>query len=250
MTDSSPPRPCALVTGGSRGIGRAVAVRLANDGFNVAFCYLSGRDAAEETAAAIEATGASAFHAACDVTDFHAVSSFVAKAEAELGAARALVNSAGITRDSPMVLMPVHDWSAVLDTNLTGTFNFCRATLFGFLKRKAGVIVNMSSVAGVHGNQGQANYSAAKAGVIGLTKAIAKEVARHNIRVNAVAPGFIETDMTSGLTAKAREAAVRHIGMGHFGSAESIAEITSFLVSDRASYITGQAIQVDGGLAL
>jgi 3-oxoacyl-[acyl-carrier protein] reductase len=241
---------CALVTGGSRGIGRAVAIRLAQDGFNVAFCYRSDDVAARETAAAIEEAGSSAFYSPCDVADFHSVTSFTGKVEAELGPVRVLVNSAGIVRDNPMALMPVPDWAAVIDTNLTGTFNFCRATIFGLMKRRSGVIVNMSSVAGVSGHAGQTNYSAAKAGVIGLSKALAREVARHNIRVNVVAPGFIETDMTSGLPSKAREAALQQIGMRRFGTADSIAEITSFLVSDRADYITGQTFPVDGGLVL
>jgi 3-oxoacyl-[acyl-carrier protein] reductase len=144
--------------------------------------------------------------------------------------------------------MQAPDWSAVIDTNLTGTFNFCRATIFEMMKRRAGVIVNLSSVAGVYGNPGQVNYAAAKAGVIGLSKSLAREVAGHNIRVNVVAPGFIDTDMIAGLPQKARDAAVQRIGMRRFGTAESVAEVVAFLVSERADYITGQTIQVDGGL--
>jgi 3-oxoacyl-[acyl-carrier protein] reductase len=243
-------RRIALITGGSRGIGAAVAIRLADDGFDVGFCHRADRAAAAVVAAAIRQRGAACFYGMCDVADFDAVVTFVEKAEAELGPAHALVNSAGIVRDNPMVLMPVRDWSAVIDTNLTGTFNFCKATVFGLMKRKSGVIVNMSSVAGVYGNAGQTNYSAAKAGVIGMSKALAKEVARNGVRVNVVAPGFIETDMIAELTARAREQALKAIPMRRFGTAESIAEITSFLVSDRAGYITGQTIQVDGGIAL
>jgi 3-oxoacyl-[acyl-carrier protein] reductase len=243
-------RKTVLVTGGSRGIGAAVAIRLARDGFDVGFCYRSDRAAATAVAAAVGQRGVSCFHDACDVADFDAVTTFVEKAETELGPAHALVNSAGIVRDNPMVLMPVRDWSAVIDTNLTGTFNFCKATVFGLMKRKSGVIVNMSSIAGVYGNASQTNYSAAKSGVIGMSKALAKEVARNGIRVNVVAPGFIETDMTASLTDKAREQALKTIPMRRFGTADSIAEITSFLVSDRADYITGQTIQVDGGIAL
>jgi 3-oxoacyl-[acyl-carrier protein] reductase len=243
-------RRCALVSGGSRGIGRAVAIRLAADGFDVAFCYRSDGSAAEQTAAAAQEHGAAVLHGTCDVTDFGAVTSFVEKAEAELGPVHALVTSAGILRDNPMVLMPEPDWSAVIDTNLSGAFNFCRAAIFGFMKRKDGVIVNMSSAVGVFGSAGQTNYAAAKAGVIGMSKALSKEVARHNIRVNVVAPGYIDTDMTAGMSDKARAAAVQTIGMRRFGTAESIAEITSFLVSDRADYITGQTIQVDGGLII
>ena len=239
-----------MVTGGSRGIGAAVAIRLADDGFDVGFCYRADRAAADVVAAAIRQRGAACFYGMCDVADFGAVTTFVEKAEAELGPAHALVNSAGIVRDNPMVLMPVPDWSAVIDTNLTGTFNFCKATVFGLMKRKSGVIVNMSSVAGVYGNASQTNYSAAKAGVIGMSKALAKEVARSGVRVNVVAPGFIETDMIAELTVRAREHALTAIPMRRFGTAESIAEMTSFLVSDRADYITGQTIQVDGGIAL
>ena len=245
----SQPR-CALVTGGSRGIGRAVAIRLAADGYDVAFCYRSDHRAAAETAAIIGQHGAAVLHDACDVADFGAVSTFVEKAEAELGPVCALVNSAGIVRDGPMALMAPPDWAAVIDTNLTGAFNFCRATVFGLMKRREGVIVNMSSVAGVYGQVGQTNYSAAKAGVIGMSKALAKEVARYDIRVNVVAPGFIDTDMTAGLTDKARDGAIKLIGLRRFGTVEAIAEITSFLISDRADYITGQTINVDGGIAL
>lgn len=245
-----PQRPCTLVTGGSRGIGRAVAVRLAQDGFNVGFCYRSDSDAAGKTASMIMEHGAAVVSGRCDVADFGEVTSFVAKVEAELGPVRALVNSAGIVRDNPMVLMPPPDWAAVIDTNLTGAFNFCRATVFGLLKRKAGVIVNMSSVVGLAGNAGQTNYAAAKAGVIGMSKALAKEVARHNVRVNVVAPGFIETDMTAALPDKARDEALKMIGLRRFGTVGSIADVTSFLISERASYITGQVINVDGGLVL
>ncbi|GAA0459400.1 3-oxoacyl-[acyl-carrier-protein] reductase [Paractinoplanes deccanensis] len=243
-------RPCALVTGGSRGIGRAVAVRLAEDGFDVAFCFRSGSAAAAETARLAEAAGARCFHEACDVADGRAAAGFVQRAEAELGPIHALVNSAGIVRDNPMVLMPPEDWSAVIETNLTGTFNVCRSALLGMLKRRAGVIVNMSSVAGVYGHAGQANYSAAKAGVNGMSRALAKEVAGRGVRVNVVAPGFIDTDMTTGLSGKAREQAMGLIPLRRFGSAAAVAELTSFLVSDRADYITGQVIQIDGGIAL
>jgi 3-oxoacyl-[acyl-carrier protein] reductase len=243
-------RRCALVTGGSRGIGRAVAIRLADDGFDIAFCYRSDDQAAAETASIVEEHGASVVYDKCDATDFSAVTTFVEKAEAQLGPAYALVTSAGILRDNPMVLMPVPDWSAVIDTNLTGTFNFCRATIFGLMRRRAGVIVNMSSAVGVHGNAGQTNYAAAKAGVIGMSRSLAKEIAGHGIRVNVVAPGYIDTDMTAGLTEKARAEAVQRIGLHRFGNVDSIAEITSFLISDRADYITGQIINVDGGLTL
>ncbi len=241
---------CALVTGGSRGIGRAVAVRLARDGFDVAFCFRSGEAAAAETASLVRAAGAACFSAACDVADPEAAGTFVKRAEAELGPVHALVNSAGIVRDKPMVFMPPGDWTEVIETNLTGTFNLCRAVLLGMLKRRNGTIVNLSSVSGVYGKAGQTNYSASKAGINGMSKALAKEVAARGVRVNVVAPGFIDTDMTTGLSDKAREAAVRQIPVGRFGSADAVAELVSFLVSDRADYITGQVIQIDGGIGL
>ncbi|HET9656501.1 MAG TPA: 3-oxoacyl-[acyl-carrier-protein] reductase [Kineosporiaceae bacterium] len=243
-------RRCAVVTGASRGIGRAVAVRLAEEGYDVGFCFRSDQQGAEHTAAAVRAAGARAFAQACDVADAEAVTTFVKAVEAELGPVHALVNSAGIVRDMPLALMSQADWSSVLDTNLTGTFNFCRATVFGFMKRRSGAIVNMSSVAGVYGHAGQANYAAAKAGIIGLSKSLAKELARSNVRVNVVAPGFIETDMTAGIPEKARARALEQVLLRRFGAPEAVAELTAFLLSDRADYITGQTLHVDGGLAL
>jgi len=240
----------AIVTGGSRGIGRAVAVKLAEDGFDVAFCYHSGVDAAAETEKLILDHGVRVFHAACDVADDVAVKGFIKAAEAELGPVYALVNSAGIVRDNPMVLMPPADWHAVIDTNLNGTYYFCRTVAFGFMKRRAGVIVNMSSVAGVYGNASQSNYAASKAGIQGMSKSLAKELAPAGVRVNVVAPGFIETDMTDRLPEKVRDGALSMVPMKRFGQVEHVAELVSFLVSERAAYITGQVVQVDGGIAL
>jgi 3-oxoacyl-[acyl-carrier protein] reductase len=246
----APTRRAAMVTGGSRGIGQAIAVQLAADGYDVAFCYRRRGDAAAETERMIREHGVECYHAPCDVADFEAVAAFVKSAEAEVGSVHALVNCAGVVKDGPLVMMKPEDWTTVLETNLTGTFNFCRSVVFGMMKRRAGVVVNISSVAGVYGNVGQSNYAASKAGMHGLSKSLAKEVARAGIRVNVVAPGFIETDMTAGLGEKVRAEALKMVPMRMFGTSQHVADAVSFLVSERGAYITGQVIQVDGGIAL
>ncbi|GAA1866353.1 3-oxoacyl-[acyl-carrier-protein] reductase [Myceligenerans crystallogenes] len=242
--------PVALVTGGSRGIGAAVALRLAADGYDVAITYSSRSEEAAKVVAGIEAAGRRGLAAAVDAASVEDTRAFADRVEQELGPIEALVCSAGITRDKPLALMAPEEWSQVIDVNLTGTFAACRAVTYEFMKRQRGSIVLLSSVAGVYGNAGQANYAASKAGIIGLGRSLAKEVARHGVRVNVVAPGFIETDMTAALPEKARAKAAKTVPANRFGSAQEVADTISFLVSDRASYITGQVLGVDGGLTL
>jgi 3-oxoacyl-[acyl-carrier protein] reductase len=243
-------RPIALVTGGSRGIGGRVVTRLAEDGFDVAFCYRADDQAAALVAKAAANAGAKVLARRVDVADLGQAERFVRMAEDQLGPLTAVVTCAGIVRDNPLALMPEQDWADVLRTNLDGTFNTCRSAVFAMMKRRAGAVVTLSSVSGVHGNATQTNYSASKAGIIGFSKALAKEVGRHGIRVNSVAPGFIETDMTAGLDPKVSRAMSARIPMGRFGSVDDVAELVSFLVSERAGYITGQVLGVDGGLVV
>lgn len=236
----------ALVTGGSRGIGRAIGARLVEGGARVALVSRHAAQA-EESAAAMpgEALGVGA-----DVADADAVDQAISAVEARWGSVAILVNNAGVTRDGLLARMSQDDWSAVLDTNLRGAFNTMKRVSRGMMKQRAGRIVNVTSVVGLTGNSGQANYAASKAGLIGLTKSIAKELASRNVLVNAVAPGFIDTDMTRELTEAQRNALLEQIPLGRLGAGEDVANAVLFLSSPLASYITGQVLVVDGGMVM
>ncbi len=249
--DTDEPRHrVALVTGASRGIGAAVAVRLARDGYAVAGCSARGGAAADVVMAKVTALGVPAHFGRCDVRDAAEVEDFVAAAERALGPVQVAVSNAGITRDNPMVLASAADWDDVVATNLTGTWNVCRAVGFRLMKRGGGVIVTMSSIAGVRGNAAQGNYAATKAGVIGLSKSLAKELARYGVRVNVVAPGYVSTDMTAALPEKLRAEALGRVPLGRLGEPEDVADVVAFLAGDQSRYMTGQVLQVDGGFAL
>jgi 3-oxoacyl-[acyl-carrier protein] reductase len=238
----------ALVTGASRGIGAAIAARLAADGAAVVVNYAGSQDAANAVVAGIVEAGGRAVAIQADVSIPEACSQLVADAVAEFGSLDILVNNAGITRDSLIVRMTDEDWDDVIATDLTGVFSMSRAAAKIMMKARTGSIVNIASVVGIAGNPGQANYAAAKAGVIGLTKSVARELASRNVRCNAVAPGFIETDMTAGLSEIQRAAIAAGVAMGRFGSGEDVASAVSFLASDDAAYVTGQVLAVDGGM--
>ena len=240
----------ALVTGASRGIGRQIALTLAEYGADVIVNYNGSREKAEEVVQEIESMGRKAAAVQCTVADFEACGKMVENMIAQFGHIDILVNNAGITKDNLMIKMSEADFDAVIETNLKGTFHMIKHMYRPFLKQKAGRIINLSSVTGILGNAGQANYAASKAGVIGLTKSVAKELAGRNITVNAVAPGYIDTDMTQAMTDTAKEAVLSQIPLKRAGTPKDIAETVAFLASDKASYITGQVISVDGGMAI
>ncbi|MED2973358.1 3-oxoacyl-[acyl-carrier-protein] reductase [Fictibacillus sp. B-59209] len=240
----------ALVTGASRGIGRAIALELAKNGAKVAVNYAGSEAKAQEVVDEIRSMGQDAIAVQANVADSESVSAMVKTVIEKFGALDILVNNAGITRDNLIMRMKEDEWDAVLDTNLKGVFLCTKAVTRQMMKQRKGRIINISSIVGVTGNPGQANYVAAKAGVIGLTKSTAKELASRNITVNAVAPGFIDTDMTHVLEENVKGEMLKAIPLARFGSTEDISSLVTFLASDCSSYITGQTIHVDGGMVM
>ena len=240
----------ALVTGACRGIGKAIALELAAKGAFVIVNYNGSKEAAEQTVAEIKAAGGDAIAYQCSVSDYEACGAMITALIKEYAHIDILVNNAGITRDGLLMKMSEEDFDAVINTNLKGCFNTIRHMSRYFLKQRAGKIINISSVSGILGNAGQANYSASKAGVIGLTKAVARELASRGINVNAVAPGFVETDMTDALSDSVKENLKSQIPLGKIGHPQDIAKAVAFLASPDANYITGQVLSVDGGMAI
>lgn len=240
----------ALVTGGSRGIGRAVCLELARQGCSIALCYAGNQQAAQETVSLCQELGAKAAAYRCDVANNEEVKEMMAAVLKDFGAIHILVNNAGITRDGLLMTMKEQDFDAVLDTNLKGAFLCMSAASRSMIRQRYGRIINLSSVVGLHGNAGQCNYAASKAGILGLTKSAAKELASRNITVNAVAPGFIDTDMTAALPENARIAMLSTIPANRLGKAEEVAKAVAFLASDDSAYITGQVLATDGGMSM
>lgn len=235
----------AIVTGGSRGIGRAIVQALAGEGARVAFTYAQNKALADEVANGDTVIGFQA-----DVTKFDQAKDLVKQVKERFGRIDILVNNAGITRDKLIALMSEKDWDDVIDTNLKGAFNITKPVVSAMLRQRSGTILNITSISGIVGMAGQANYSSSKAGMIGFTKALAKELAKANITVNALALGFVETDMTAVLNGEYRTKALAQIPLGRFGNAEEMAQVALFMLSPTASYMTGQVLQVDGGLAM
>ncbi len=240
----------AIVTGGTRGIGKAIVLELAKSGCNVAFNYSKSDDLANELVKEMEALGVKAMAKKADVSDFESAKDMVKEVKDEFGQIDYLVNNAGITRDKLLAMMKEDDWDDVININLKSVYNFSKAVIMTMVKQKRGNILNITSVSGIAGVAGQTNYSASKAGMIGFTKALAKEVGKANINVNAIACGFVETDMTSELPEEYKKKMTDMTSLKRFGTTDDVAKIAMFLLSDDAKYITGQVLSVDGGLAL
>ncbi len=240
----------AIVTGGTSGIGKAIALELAKSGCNVAFNYSKSDDLANELVKEMEALGVKAMAKKADVSDFESAKDMVKEVKDEFGQIDYLVNNAGITRDKLLALMKEDDWDDVININLKSVYNFSKAVIMTMIKQKNGNILNITSVSGITGVAGQTNYSASKAGMIGFTKALAKEVGKAKINVNAIACGFIETDMTSELPEEYKQKMTDMTALKRFGTTDDVAKVAKFLLSDDAKYITGQVLSLDGGLAL
>lgn len=250
MSEQQNTRPAALVTGGGRGIGRAICLALAKEGFDLCINYAAGSSAAEQTAEECRGLGVQAVVLQADVTNPAECQNLVEKAAGTLGRLDVLVNNAGVNADKLILRMQEADFDKVIDTNLKGAFFCCKAACKLMMRQRYGRIINISSVVGLHGNAGQSNYAASKAGLIGLTKSLAKEFAARGVTVNAVAPGFIETDMTAAMPEAAKSAALAAVPAGRIGHADEVAAAVAFLASSQAAYITGQVLCVDGGMGM
>lgn len=240
----------AIVTGGSRGIGRGICLALAHLGYDVAFNYHSNREAAESLKKEIESLKRKCSAQLVDIKDFEKVKAWIDQLKQEFDSIDVLVNNAGVIDDKPLMMMGQQQWQNVIDTNLNGMFNATRMCIVSFMKQKGGSVINISSISGVIGLPGQTNYSAAKGGMNAFTKALAKEVARYNVRVNAIAPGFIQTDMLAKFTDEQKTELCKNVPLNRIGSIEDVSNLVKFLVSDQSRYITGQIIHIDGGLAM